>query len=507
MKRRTFLNKSLNTSLAVTASLHAPLGLLASELPADITELSASQLSAAIRSRQASCLEVMQAYLQRIERYNPVYNAIVNLAEQDGLLDQARRADVALDRGEYWGWMHGMPQAIKDLANVEGMITTSGSPMYANRVASSDSSLVASLREQGAIFIGKTNTPEFGLGSQTYNAVFGATGSACNPQLTAGGSSGGAASGLGTHMLPVADGSDMMGSLRNPAAFNNIIGFRPSKGRVGGGDPFYQRLSTAGPMGRNTEDTIRFLHTIAGPVNDQPYSIQERLPEAEQYTPLNLRDIKIGWMGDFEKYLAMEAGVLEVCESSLRQLETAGVTVEPCMPEFDMAELWRSWTDLRHWSRTSAQEMYNDPARRGQLKPEYIWEIEQSLELTARQVYEAGNIRGRWYREVVRLLEQYDFLVLPSAQVFPFSKDIHWPTEIAGREMDTYHRWMEVVIGGSLAGNPVVNVPAGFDAQGRPMGIQVMGRFGQDQKVLEFALAYEQVTDYLQQRPVLVEKV
>jgi len=308
-------------------------------------------------------------------------------------------------------------------------------------------------------------------------------------------------------MLPVADGSDMMGSLRNPAAFNNIIGFRPSKGRVGGGDPFYQRLSTAGPMGRNTEDTIRFLHTIAGPVNDQPYSIQERLPEAEQYTALNLRDIKIGWMGDFEKYLAMEAGVLEVCESSLRQLETAGVTVEPCMPEFDMAELWRSWTDLRHWSRTSAQEMYNDPARRGQLKPEYIWEIEQSLELTARQVYEAGNIRGRWYREVVRLLEQYDFLVLPSAQVFPFSKNIHWPTEIAGREMDTYHRWMEVVIGGSLAGNPVVNVPAGFDAQGRPMGIQVMGRFGQDQKVLEFALAYEQVTDYLQQRPVLVEKV
>ena len=212
-------------------------------------------------------------------------------------------------------------------------------------------------------------------------------------------------------------------------------------------------------------------------------------------------------MGDFEKYLAMEAGVLEVCESSLRQLETAGVTVEPCMPEFDMAELWRSWTDLRHWSRTSAQEMYNDPARRALLKPEYIWEIEQSLELTARQGYEAGNTRGRWYREVVRLLEQYDFLVLPSAQVFPFSKEIHWPTEIAGRKMDTYHRWMEVVIGGSLAGNPVVNVPAGFDAQGRPMGIQVMGRFGQDQKVLEFALAYEQVTDHLQQRPVLVEKV
>ena len=212
MKRREFLNTSLQGSLAASISMLMPAGLLASELPADITELTASKLSAAIRDRQVSCLEVMQAYLQRIERYNPVYNAIVNLADQDGLLGQARRADAALDKGEYWGWMHGMPHAVKDLANVEGMITTSGSRLYANRVATADSSLVASVRAQGAIFIGKTNTPEFGLGSQTYNAVFGATGSACNPALTAGGSSGGAACGLGTHMLPVADGSDMMGS-------------------------------------------------------------------------------------------------------------------------------------------------------------------------------------------------------------------------------------------------------------------------------------------------------
>jgi amidase len=481
-----------------------PAGLLASELPAEITELSASKLSAAIRGRQFSCLEVMQAYLARIERYNPVYNAIVNLAEPDGLLDQARRADVALDKGEYWGWMHGMPHAVKDLADVEGMITTSGSRIFANRVAQSDSTLVANVRRQGAIFIGKTNTPEFGLGSQTYNSVFGATGSAWNPALTAGGSSGGAACGLGTHMLPVADGSDMMGSLRNPGAFNNVIGFRPSVGRVGGGDPINRGLSTAGPMGRNTEDTIRLLLSIAGPVSGQPNAIQDRLPEAEQFTPLNLQDIKIGWMGDFEKYLAMDAGVLDVCESSLRLLETAGAKVEPCMPNFDMAELWRTWVDLRNLGRSGSQSLYNDPAQRALLKPEYIWEIEQSFELTARQINDAGNARARWYQEVVRLLGQFDFLVLPTAQVFPFSIDIHWPTEIAGREMDTYHRWMEVVIPASLAGNPVVNVPAGFDERGRPMGIQVMGRFGEDKKVLEFALAYEQVTNFLQQRPNLV---
>lgn len=504
MKRREFLSTSLQGSIAASISMLVPAGLLASELPADITDLSASKLSAAIRDRQVSCLEVMQAYLQRIERYNPVYNAIVNLAESDGLLDQARRADVALDRGEYWGWMHGMPHAVKDLANVEGMITTSGSRIYTNRVATADSPLVASVRGQGAIFIGKTNTPEFGLGSQTYNEVFGATGSAWNPALTAGGSSGGAACGLGTHMLPVADGSDMMGSLRNPGAFNNVIGFRPSVGRLGGGDPISRGLATAGPMGRNTEDAIRLLLSIAGPVSGQPNAIPDRLPEASQFTPLNLRDIKIGWMGDFENYLATEAGVLEVCESSLNILETAGARVEPCMPDFEMAQLWSTWVNLRNMGRSGALSMYNDPAQRALLKPEYIWEIEQSFELTAQQIYEAERTRSRWNQEVVRLLGQFDFLVLPTAQVFPFSKEIHWPTEIAGTKMDTYHRWMEVVISGSLAGNPIVNVPAGFDAQGRPMGIQVMGRFGEDKKVLEFALAYEQVTGFLQQRPNLV---
>lgn len=504
MKRRDFISYSLQSSIALSGSMLLPGALRASELPADITALSATALSAAIRERQLSCAEVMQAYLARIARYNPVYNAIVNLADEDSLLEQARRADAALDRDEYWGWMHGMPHAVKDLSHIEGMITTSGSRLYVDRVAESDSYIAAKIRAEGAIFIGKTNTPEFGLGSQTYNAVFGATGSAWNPALTAGGSSGGAASALGCRLLPVADGSDMMGSLRNPGAFNNVIGFRPSKGRVASGDPFYQRLSTSGPMGRNTEDTIRLLCSIAGPASGQPLALQDRLPVAEQFSATALGDVRIGWMADFEGYLATEPGVLELCESSLASLEAAGAIVEPCMPRFDMAELWRTWVDLRHWSRIGAQSLYNDPAQRALLKPEYIWEIEQSFELTAAQLYEAGNARARWYREVERLLEQYNFLVLPTAQVFPFSKEIHWPTEIDGREMDTYHRWMEVVIGGSLAGNPVVNVPVGFDDQDRPMGMQVMGRFGEDQKVLEFALAYEQITDFLERRPDLI---
>ena len=489
----TFLNKSLNTSLAVTASLHAPLGLLASELPADITELSASQLSAAIRSRQASCLEVMQAYLQRIERYNPVYNAIVNLAEQDGLLDQARRADVALDRGEYWGWMHGMPHAIKDLAPVKGMIHTSGSPMFANRIAEEDSPLVAKIRKQGAIFIGKTNTPEFGLGSQSYNLVFGATGSAYNPKLTSGGSSGGAACGLGTNMLPAAEGGDMMGSLRNPGAFNNVIGFRPSTTVVmTDGDAKDRLLWTSGPMGRDTRDTIRLLQTLAiDPVYDN-------------INPLELKNIKLGWMGNLDNYLPMESGILELCEANLASIEKAGAHVEPIQAKFTMSDLWQSWTTLRHATRSNMMEYYDDEATRALLKPELIWEIEQSLTLREKDIAQGNLIRANWNTELDRLFGEFDFLVLPSAQVFPFSKEIHWPKEINGKAMDTYHRWMEVVILGSLGGIPIVNVPVGFDAQGRPMGMQVMGKFGDDKKVLEFALAYEKITNHLSQKPKLV---
>ena len=209
----------------------------------------------------------MQAYLQRIHRYNPVYNAIVSMADDDVLVRQAELADEALAKGEYWGWMHGMPHAVKDLSNAEGFPTSRGSPIYAGTMAGQDSFMIGRIRRQGAIFIGKTNVPEFGMGSQSYNPVFGVTGSAYDPALTAGGSSGGAACGLATHMLPVADGGDLMGSLRNPGAFNNVIGYRPSQGRVpggGGGDLFYQQMSTGGPMGRNSEDTIRLLHSIAG---------------------------------------------------------------------------------------------------------------------------------------------------------------------------------------------------------------------------------------------------
>jgi amidase len=229
MDRRQFLGGASVAGMAMSF----PDNILASELPADITDLSASKLSAAIRQGHVSCVEVMRAYLDRIHRYNPVYNAIVAMVEDDDLVGQAILADNALSNDQYWGWMHGMPHAVKDLADAKGLHTCWGSPIFANNVAENDELHIARIRGEGAIFVGKTNTPEFGLGSQSYNPVHGTTKCAYNPTLTAGGSSGGAASGMATHMLPIADGSDMMGSLRNPAAFNNVVGSRLPIRRAG----------------------------------------------------------------------------------------------------------------------------------------------------------------------------------------------------------------------------------------------------------------------------------
>jgi amidase len=405
--------------------------------------------------------------------------------------------------------MHGMPHAIKDNKDVKGMPTSQGSPIFAGTVGVQDNFVVARIRRQGPIFIGKTNVPELSMGSQSYNPVFGTTGSAYDPDLTAGGSSGGAACGLATHMLPVADGGDFMGSLRNPGAFNNVIGFRPTQGRVPGGrggDLFYQQMATSGPMGRNTEDTIRLLHSLAGDDPGNPLSLRDTLPAPDQIGSAPLQGLRIGWLGDFNGHLATEPGVLDVCEASLRTLTDNGVVVELCMPQYDMDRLWETWLTLRHWARHSSRYLYDNPETKRLLKPEAVWEIEGSFDTSAAEIYKAGRARADWFRALRSLFDKYDFLIAPTAQVFPFSKDIHWPKEIAGNTMDTYHRWMEVVIGGSLAGIPVVNVPAGFDERGRPMGMQVMGPFGDDQRVLEFSLAYEKVTGHLDRRPTLVDK-
>ncbi|WP_322048509.1 amidase [Paraburkholderia sp. J67] len=470
----------------------------------DIVTVDALELSQWIRLRKVSCREVMTAFLDHIARVNTPANAIVSLRERAVLLKEADERDAQLARGEYLGWLHGIPQAPKDLTATAGIASTQGSPIFRDEVPKADALMAARMRAQGAIFIGKTNSPEFGLGSHTYNTVFGTTLNAYDATRSAGGSSGGTAVALALRMLPVADGSDMMGSLRNPAGWNNVFGLRPSQGRVPSVpavDLYYNQLGYAGPMGRSVPDLAMLLATQAGYDARAPLSLTDDPAQFTQPLARDFSGARIGWLGDYGGYLPMEEGVLALCETALKDFESIGCKVEATRPDYPMDKLWACWRTLRHFSVAGTLgALYRDPAKRALLKPEAQWEVEGGLKLSGEDVWNASVARSQWYNALLALFEHHDYLVLPSAQLFPFAASEHWPKSIAGREMDTYHRWMEVVIGASLAGLPVISVPAGFNAQGLPMGLQVIGKPQADLSVLQFAHAYDQATQWVKRR-------
>ncbi len=472
----------------------------------DILALTATELSRRIATREISCVELMQAALARIEALNPQFNAIVSLRDGAQVLAEARQRDEELARGQRHGWMHGFPIAVKDLSDAQGLPTTLGSPAIGMRPAAADALFVQRMKQAGAIVIGKTNTPEFGLGSHTYNTVFGTTLNAYDPARSAGGSSGGAAVALALRMVPVADGSDMGGSLRNPAAWNNVVGFRPSRGRVPSvpaEDAFFQQLGTEGPMGRSVDDVARLLSTMAGWDPRAPLSLTGKLPDADAADPIACPHGKrIGWLGSIWPELPLEAGVLPLCETALKTFEDLGCMVEPCTLEFPRERNWSAWLRLRQLlvgGKLGA--LYADPARRALLKPEAIWEIEQSHALTAAQLYQASASRTALYHAFRKLFERYDYVVAPAAQVFPFDATQAWPRSIGGMAMDTYHRWMEIVTPFTLAGLPVASLPAGFSPQGLAMGLQIAGPAHADLAVLAMARACESLTHWTSRRP------
>ncbi len=472
----------------------------------DLLALDAADLSRRIAARELSCVELMQASLARIDALNPRFNAIVSLRDADALLAEARARDDDLARGRRLGWMHGFPIAVKDLSDAQGLPTTLGSPAIGKRPATGDALFVQRMKRAGAIVIGKTNTPEFGLGSHTFNPVFGTTLNAYEPTRSAGGSSGGAAVALALRMVPVADGSDFGGSLRNPAAWNNVVGFRPSRGRVPAvpaEDAFFQQLGTEGPMGRSVDDVARLLSTMSGWDDRAPLSLADTLPDADTPDPIGCAHGKrIGWLGSIWPDLPLEAGVLPLCEAALKSFEELGCTVEPCTLEFARERNWSAWLRLRQLlTGGKLGPLYADPAKRALLKAEAIWEIEQGHALTAAQLYQASANRTALYHAFRKLFERYDYVIAPTAQVFPFDATLAWPTSIGGTAMDTYHRWMEIVTPFTLAGLPVVSMPAGFNAQGLPMGIQIAGPARADLAVLALARAYEAVTHWTRQRP------
>ena len=462
-----------------------------------ITALSASDLSAAIHSRQFSCREVMQAYLQRIADVNPRVNAIVSLQDGDALLRQADERDAQLAGGQSMGWMHGMPQAIKDLANVVGFPNTQGSPLMRHFMPKEDGLMVQRMKAAGCIVVGKTNVPEFGLGSHSFNEVFGVTRNAYNPTRSAGGSSGGGAVALAMHMLPVADGSDFMGSLRNPAAWANVFGFRPSQGRVPmwpATDVFISQLGTEGPMGRTVRDVALLLGTQAGYSSRAPLSIAVQADYAGATGLFDAQTARIGWLGDLGGYLPMEPGILEVCGQGLRRLEGLGCAVQPLTLGYPPEQVWQAWLVWRRAlvAARIAPHLLN-PANRERIKPEALWEHDQAASLTGNELMRASTQRTAFYQHLLKLFEQHDFLALPTAQVWPFDASLRWSGHINGQAMDTYHRWMEVVIYATFAGLPAMSIPVGFDARGLPMGMQIIGRPGADLAVLQLAHAYEAV--------------
>ena len=349
--------------------------------------------------------------------------------------------------------------------------------------------------------------PEFGFGSHTYNPVFGTTLNPYDRSRTAGGSSGGAAVALATHMLPLADGSDHGGSLRNPAAFNNVFGFRPSFGRVpdDAADVFAASLGVLGPMARSVEDLALLFSVQAGPDPRMPLSIQQSGASITQPLDAPVAGLRIGWLGDLDGYLAMEPGILPLCQQGLSVLEGLGCQVEPVSLGFPMEELWEAWTLLRSWGvAANLGEAYQDPQRRDLLKPAAQWEVARGLNISGAAISRALAVRSRFFLHMLSLFERYDHLVLPTAQVFPFPADWDWPKDIAGRAMDTYHRWMEVVILATNAQLPSLSVPVGFNDAGLPMGMQIMSRHQGELSVLQLGHAYDRATRWPEKRPLLV---
>lgn len=439
----------------------------------ELPDLDARTLAGLVARGEASAEEVVAAHLDRIEERNPAVNAVVGLRDRAAVLAEARDRDAEPPRGP----LHGLPVAVKDLAEVTGLPWTCGSPAFARRVGARDEPFVARLRAAGAVIVGKTNTPEFGFGSQTYNPVWGAT---CNPYdltRTIGGSSGGAAAALAARMLPLADGSDYLGSLRNPAAFGNVWGFRPSTGTVVPRGVVAQ-LGEIGPMARTVDDLELLLDVLAA-----------RPPSAAP--PIR----RIAWIGDLGGHLATEPGVLDLGRAAAETLEDLGLDVAEHVPDVDWEALWRTVLVWRGWNVLELEGVYRH------VKPEIRWEIDRGRELTVSDLRRAIAARERWIEQVDELFTRFDAVLAPATQVFPFRVDQPWPRSVAGRAMDSYHRWMETVAPWSLAGTPVLAMPAGFGPTGLPTGVQLVGRRGADRAVLAAGRAYEEATGWVTEHP------
>jgi len=457
----------------------------------DICLLSAREMVRRIREKDLSARDVLSAHLSQIERVNPKVNAIVTLVA-DQAMERARQLDESLAAGRMPGPLHGLPIAHKDLQPTKGIRTTFGSRIFKDFVPTQDSLLVERIRNAGAVVVGKTNTPEFGAGSQTYNEVFGATPNPYDTTKTCGGSSGGAVVSLACRMLPIADGGDLGGSLRNPASFCNVVGLRSSPGRVPiwPAHTAWSSLSVEGPLARTVADVAYFLSAIAGPDSRSPISIDE--PGIRFAAPLD-RDFKgtpVAWWKDLGG-VPVEPAVKEIVNVQRRVFESLGCIVEEAEPDFSGAD--DVFKVLRYWQR-HAWALANGfrKEQRALLKETIRAELDLGEKLTASEIARAEMKRTELYHRVRQFMDRYEFFLLPTTQVPPFDVKQPYPTEIAGVKMDTYIDWMKSCYYISVVGNPAISVPCGFTREGLPVGIQIVGRHHDDWGVLQMGHAFEQ---------------
>ena len=467
----------------------------------DLCSRPATELAALVRAGEVSARELLEAHLSRIERVNPQLNAIVTL-DADGARAAADAADAAQAAGRPLGPLHGLPVAHKDTHATGGMRTTWGSPLHRDTVPLRDELVVARLGAAGAIRVGKTNVPEFAAGSHTFNPVFGVTHNPYRHGLSAGGSSGGAAAALAAGLVPLAEGSDMGGSLRNPAAFCNVVGLRPTPGRVPTwpAPMAWSTLSVQGPMGRTVADVALQLSVLAGPDARVPIALDGDPSGFAAPLPERLDGLRVAWAPDLGGRVAVDPAVTATLAGALPVFEALGAVVEEACPDLSGAD--DVFGTLRAWLFDAS---FSDLARRhpDQVKESIRWNAEMGAKLTGADLARAEQRHTRLYERMVAFFGRYDVLLAPTTQVLPFPVEVEYPTEIGGVPQENYLEWMRSCTLLSPTGCPALSVPGGFTADGLPVGLQIVGPARGDRRVLEVGHAFEQATRFGERRPPL----
>lgn len=462
---------------------------------------SARRMRDAVRAKEISARELLELHLDRIEEVNPRVNAIVS-PDADRARSEAARADDRLARGEDVGPLHGLPFAVKDTHEVGGWLSTSGSPVRADHVPERDELVVERVRRAGAITVGKTNTPEFASGSHTFNPLFGTTHNPYDLSRSAGGSSGGAAAALASGMIPLADGSDMGGSLRNPASFCNVVGMRPSFQRVPQwpNPNHWEVVSVQGPLARSVDDLALLLSVMAGPTDRVPISQQVPGADFDAVEPLDLRGLRVATSIDLGGAFEVDAEVADIVRAQEAVFAGAGAQVREAAP--DLREAEDTFRTLRAWH---FQASYGEllAANPDSFKESLADNIRAGEALTGADIARAYRQRSTLADRMRVFFEEYDALVLPVSQVPPFSADMEYPADINGQVQETYLDWMRSAYLITATGCPAMSVPAGFTAQGWPVGLQIVTPANSERRLLSIARAFEQATDIGARRPTL----